>query len=392
VYSQRFRASGSPPELRTAHFSLRGILTYGSSRDTAPLSARQLRALAGATLRELIWGLRAVSEEVHGWRSRAYAIPDKIIREDALSSLSNKRGNTDGAALFWILPCHRDINLLRILVAYEIMADYLDSINERAAFAGMGNGLQLHLALVEALDPEIPISDYYSRHPWRDDGGYLRALVQTCREGCALLPSYECVRSLTIRAANAARVQALNHELDPDRRDRALKDYAERELAEFDDLDWFELTAARSAWLTVLAMLALAAEPAIEDRHGLHTYTAYLWICLAATMLDSYTDMEEDAANESHSYVGHYASREFATGRVRELLGRATREAQGLPRANQHLVILCSMIALYLSKDSARTPAMRPGTRGLVRAGGSLSRSLLPILRTWRIAYSQRSA
>ena len=88
-------------------------------------------------------------------------IPDAPIREDALNSIERKRGHTDGAALFWILPRHRDLNLLRLLVAYEIIWDFLDSANERAARAGPANGRQLHLALIEALDPVAPISDYY---------------------------------------------------------------------------------------------------------------------------------------------------------------------------------------------------------------------------------------
>ena len=50
------------------------------------------------------------------------------------------------------------------------------------------------------------------------------------------------------------------------------------------------------------------------------------------------------------------------------------------------------MVAMYLSKDSARTPAMHPTTRSLVHAGGSLAMLMLPILRLWRIAYALRSA
>jgi len=49
------------------------------------------------------------------------------------------------------------------------------------------------------------------------------------------------------------------------------------------------------------------------------------------------------------------------------------------------------MVAMYLSKDSARTPAMRARTRRLTSAGGSLTEILLPILQAWRIAYRQRS-
>jgi hypothetical protein len=55
-------------------------------------------------------------------------------------------------------------------------------------------------------------------------------------------------------------------------------------------------------------------------------------------------------------------------------------------------VIAACMVAMYLSKDSARTPAMRPTTDRLSEAGGSLTRLLLPVLRLWRVAYAQRSA
>jgi hypothetical protein len=48
------------------------------------------------------------------------------------------------------------------------------------------------------------------------------------------------------------------------------------------------------------------------------------------------------------------------------------------------------MGALCASKDSARARRMRPQTREIVRAGGSLTRLLVPILRAWRIVYSQR--
>ena len=119
------------------------------------------------------------------------------------SALANKRGHTDGAAFFSILPRARDVTLLRLLVAYEIIWDFLDSVNERGATAGQVNGRQLHLALVDALDPQRPITDYYRHHPWHDDGGYLRALVEVCREAARELPSYERVRPLLVRGGAA---------------------------------------------------------------------------------------------------------------------------------------------------------------------------------------------
>jgi tetraprenyl-beta-curcumene synthase len=354
---------------------------------------RQLWSLWNALIRELLWGLRAVSREVHAWRARAAAIPDTTLRADALGSLAGKRASTDGAALFWTLPDDRNQCLLGLLVAYEITADFLDSVSERGAHVGLTNGLQLHLALSEALEPEAPVSAYYLHHPWSDDGGYLQALVATCRERCMRLPSYGRARMLTVRAATLTQVLGLNHELDRDVRDSALRGWIARQHHPSAELVWFEWTAAASAWLTVLALLALAAEQACEERCFAEIYNAYLpWISLTGTMLDSYVDQVQDAAAGDHSYIAHYPNADAAALRVGELVRYATMKARALPDGARHAVIVACMVAMYLSKDSARTPQMRASTRQLAYAGGSLARLLLPVMRLWRIVYAQRSA
>ncbi len=348
--------------------------------------------LARVTTRELLQGLPAVAREVSAWRTLAFAIPDARIRQDALSALARKRGHTDGAALFWTLPASRSPSLLRLLVAYEIMWDFLDSVNERGAAAGQRNGRQLHLALVEALDPSLPISDYYRYHPWREDGGYLRALVDVCRESCGRLPSYERIRPLVVLEAKRAQVLAINHDLDPACRDATLRAWAAEEFPGGHEASWFELTGAASASLTVHVLLALGAEAPSAELDLARTQNAYFpWISAATTMLDSYVDQLEDAANGDHSYIAHYQSPELVVQRIGQLLQRSFREARALENAEHHLLIVACMVAMYLSKDSARSHPLHAETKRLASAGGSLTRFLLPILRLWRIVYAQRS-
>ncbi len=348
-------------------------------------------ALLSGACRELVWGLPAVAREVQGWRSLAESIPSAAIREDALDALTRKRGQTDGAALFTILPCERNVALLRLLVAYQLTWDYLDSVHERCPTEI--NGRQLHLALIDALDPGRPRADYYAHHPWCEDGGYLDALVEVCRENCQRLPGYEQVRELVLREARRAQVLALNHEPDPERRDAALRAWAKDEFpAGAQGAHWFELSGACSAGLTIFALLALATQPECSTRQIERTHATYLpWISVAATMLDSLVDQVEDAASGDHIYVSHYPSREAASARIGWLLRRCLTDAARLEGGEKHLVIAAAMTALYLSKDSARAPAMREETKALAASGGSLTRLLLPILRLWRTAYAVRS-
>ncbi len=357
--------------------------------DPLPLSPRQVWVLLAAAARELLWGLREVSREMRTWQVLATQIPDGPIREDALDSITRKRENAAGAALFSILPRRRNRDLLRLLVAYQMIWDFLDSVSERGAHEGTANGLQLHKALVEALTPGAPISDYYRLNPWREDGGYLRALVEACRQSCATLPSYGRVQSIVVREAERAHVQALNHDTDAGCRDEALRRWAAREFAEERRLRWFELSSAATASLAVHAFLALAADPACTDTDVRQTYAAYFpWIAGAATMLDSYADQVQDEANGDHCYVGHYTSQTEAGERVRNMVARSTAEVRRLSNGHRHAVIAACMFAMYLSKDGARAPDLRADTASIARAGGSLTRVLLPVLRVWRSVFA----
>jgi tetraprenyl-beta-curcumene synthase len=397
---------------------------------------RQTATLARSTGRELIWGLRGVSHEVSRWREIAAAIPDPQLRADALTALGSKRGSIEGAALFWILPEERNRDLLGVLVAFEVLADYLDCVSERGAKRGIENGRQLHLALVEALElgpPTPPTSDYYRYHCSSEDGGYARALVSSCRSGCELLPAYGAVKPFLMRAASHAGVLGLNHEPDPARREIALREWAgdlvtghshdevptrpadqipvhptalpaddpllAHPTAGAAEKRWYERSAGSSAWVTVLAMLALAAQPrraiggCVQDDEVARTYNAYTqWIAPAGAMLDSFADIAEDRASGDHSYIAHYPSMDVATDRIGELVRQSRSEARELPGGARHSVLVSCMIAFFLSKDAARAPELRASARELRRAGGPLVEVLLPVLRLWRTAYGQRSA
>jgi tetraprenyl-beta-curcumene synthase len=327
----------------------------------------------------------AVSREAGIWRARALAIPDACLRADALASLAYKRDHTEGAALFSVLARRRDRQLLRLLVAYQVIWDFLDNASERAPAAA--NARQLHLALSDALDPDTPISDYYGHHPYKRDGGYLRALVGTCRQSCLALPSYRKVRRQMLAGVALCEVQSLNHDPDAQRRDARLRDWAESVPGAHPSLEWFELTAAASGFLPH-ALLVLAAEPSCGESEVAETLAAYFpWVCAALTLLDSYNDWCADAAGGAHSYLSHYGDLGTGVQRLCEIVGQAARRARALPRGHRHAALVASMVAMHLSRTSAWTPAMRPHTRAIASAGGSLTRLLLPLARIWRASY-----
>lgn len=337
--------------------------------------------------------------------------PHPEVRANALESLARKRSYLDGAALFWILPARRDPRLLSLLVSFQVAADFLDQASEHGVAARGHSGGSLMPAFSDAVDLTARPSDsYYADHPWTDDGGYLRDLVAASRDGCATLPGYRPTRELLVREARRARALELVHEPDPVRRNAQLRRLEEesgrgsegrgrgegdRDLSERDhapDPWWFEQAAGSASALTVIVLLALAAVPDATHEDRCAAARAYRWVGALSTMLDGYVDQAEDSASGEWSAIAHYPDATVATQRIGYLIDRSLREVGRLRHGERHTVLVSSMVALFLSRDSARASDLAPGTRELIVTGGTLTRRLVPVLRAWRTVHGQRAA
>jgi tetraprenyl-beta-curcumene synthase len=217
--------------------------------------------------------------------------------------------------------------------------------------------------------------------------------VQICQQSCRALPSFYAVRDLALREANRAQVLALNHHPDPAHRESTLKRWALSEYPGEQCTSWWELSGAASAPLAIHALLALAADPACTCSEAARTHAVYFpSLSAATTMLDSFVDQLEDTRNGDHSYIAHYPDPESAVRGIRILVRASLTEARTLRNGSRHAVVAAAMIAMYLSKDTARSPQLCHGTSDFIRAGGTLTRLMLPILRAWRAVYRQSAA
>lgn len=326
-----------------------------------------------------------VRSELRGWRDLAASIPDPVLRAQAVETLRSERLSAAGAALFAATTARHDAGLVRTLVAYQAICDYLDTLAEQPSTDPIANGAQLHRALADAVAVGRAQEDYYRLHAIRDDGGYLAALVEACRSGCAALPGYTAVRDAALREARRNEVQGINHG-PAELRESALRAWAGPQQREAGDARWFEIAAAGSSSLAVLALLAAAADPRTSPASAERTRAAYFpWIEALSTLLDSLADCEHDVLTGELSFVGFYDSPAAASARLATVSARAIAAARSLPRGERQAVLVAGMIAMHLSESSAWTPATKPIATAVVRAADHAVMSfLLTLLRRWR--------
>jgi tetraprenyl-beta-curcumene synthase len=322
--------------------------------------------------------------EVARWEACASEIADEHLRAHAVASLREKRNLLLGAAFFCILPRRRHANLLKLLVAFETLWDFLDVLSEDANSGGAISCDQLHLALVEALVPGAPASDYYRFHPRGDDGGYLRTLVEMCQEQCSRLPSYSLVMPLILDGVASCSIQGINHEQNTQRREALLRRWVSEVFPEDHTTPWFELAAAASAFMPH-ALLALASEPGCTEERAARVCAGYFpSLSLAIVMLDSYVDRAEDLVRGGHSYLAYYGDDEIAVSRLIEIIQTTESEMRKLGDRHRHAVIAGCMVAMFLSKDDAHTSPLSAWTDQIVEQCAGITRLVLPLLRAFR--------
>jgi tetraprenyl-beta-curcumene synthase len=315
---------------------------------------------------------------------RAEAIPDPLLRADALAAHRDKGANSEGlAALAVLAPPERRPAVVRSLVSYQLMLDYLDGVSERPSDDPLANGMRLHRAFEVALDPEATPEDYYADSRVGEDGGYLTELIETCRGSLHELPSYPAAQGALLRQARLCREsQALNHALRFAAIEDRLGEWAERTATETGlepGFEWWELIAAAAASsLCVGALLALAARPGAGEEDARRVEAAYFpWASGLNALLDSLVDLDEDPEGASH--LRRYESREQATERLRALAAGARRRVVELPDGQLHEAILAAMGALYLIHEEAWRPGREPISLAVFAALGPLARPSLGV-------------
>jgi tetraprenyl-beta-curcumene synthase len=338
--------------------------------------------------------------EAHRWRRRAQAIADPALRRFALEAQHTKRGNVEGSAAFAVLaPAGHRAAVVRAQVAFQSIYDYVDTLSEQPTANPVLNGRQLHQALLVALDPSAVHPDYYALYPHSSDNGYLKDMVDACREALATLPSIAAIavpaRRITERIVA---YQSLNL-TEPQGGHGGLERWALKQTPPDTDLRWWETAASAGSSLGFFALAAVAAQTSLAPDKAIAIEAAYWpWAGALHSLLDSLIDEPEDAAAAQHSLLAYYSGPEETAVRLRLLATETLRALQRLPQGRQHRLIVTGMAGYYLTAHEALTSTGAQASREIVDMLGAIAKPTMlllgarravgrisqPISRTWR--------
>jgi tetraprenyl-beta-curcumene synthase len=321
--------------------------------------------------------------EIRRCGQRARAIEDPTLRAHALHKLSEERLNPEAATLFAVLAPRRwRGRLVRLMVDFQIAYDYLDAINEQDDTATLRNGLQLHVALNDAVSA-IPSGErYYRHHPQGEDSGYLVDLVDACRAVVRTLPSTEAIEPVLLRAVErCGEGQSHNH---------AVLVEGEEQLVEWafsqprgESYLWWELAAAGISCLGIHALFAAAACATTLPEAERIDAAYYPPVCALSALLDSLVDRDDDVTGTNHSFVEHYTSDTQTARRFEAIAAEARTLSSVLAKRARHAVIISGIASFYLSAPEARRPHARAAAARMLACLGATTTPMLAAMR-WR--------
>jgi len=349
-------------------------------------------ALAFAITSADYWGgiFREVRRERDRWRRRALAIPDPVLRADALATIEEKWGHSEGAAAFAVLvPRKRRRSFVRMAIAYQLMIDYLDTISERPVADPWANTLRLHGAAEDAvtLGPRQK-RDYYLFHSHREDAGFLLAQIRACGQGFAALPSIGAVgekaRSLTaLYAESQCHCHAEQAEVGSSDPTPGI----DRTAGRFSGLRLGEALAACNTSIPIFALMAEAAWSGCTEADLGRCLDAYFpWVASLHILLHSLVDEAFDLAAGKFNQMGHYKSKAEAAEALEYIATRARAQLLELPQGEKHLALLGGMVGYYLSSPAAWEGEHRLIAEPVLRAIGPPARWSMATHRTRRRA------
>jgi tetraprenyl-beta-curcumene synthase len=374
-------------------------------------------AFAGAASRYWLSVYPRVRREARHWRGRAQRIPDPTLRRLALTTQLQERGNLEGAAAFAVLaPRAQRARVVRALVAFQAIYDYADTLAEQPSANPAENGRELHRALASALDPDTEHphdrdvnnddDDYYAHSRHKDDGGYLRELIEACGTAFAALPSYALAQARAQAAVQGiVAYQTLSHGGGGVGEDGGggegggenggggegggedawleFSRWADAQIPGGSGLKWWETAAGAASSLLVFALIAAAAEPNASAEEIAAIERAYFpWIGALHLLLDSLVDRADDVRAGRYSLVEHYSSPQELAERLRAISAEALRTARALPHSSQHELILAAMASFYLTQPAASSPE---GALARAEILATLGERAMPTMRLLRV-------
>ncbi len=315
-----------------------------------------------------------VHRELDLWREKAEHIPNKELRTQAIASIDSKTFHCEGGSIYALLALYPDRRkeVIRFIVAYQTISDYLDNLCDRSTSLDPDDFSLLHKSMRHALTPGLALENYYRLRDEQDDGGYLHDLVHTCQKVLDQLPGFTQIHSGLIELAeHYCNLQIHKHVIHEERVPRLKRWFSENER-KLPAMSWYEFSACAGSTLGIFCLVSYASNGEVDPEVVHKVKEGYFpWIQGLHIMMDYLIDQEEDKNGGDLNFCFYYESQDRMIDRLLHFFKMADRSAKDLPHSKFHALITRGLLGIYSTDAKVkRQQDVQDVLKKLMRAGG----------------------
>lgn len=327
----------------------------------------------------MICGFPAVKAQLREYKNFLTARPGPLTQQ-GLDSIRDKTFHCLGGSVYAVMaPRRQRQNILKFIIAFQTISDYLDNLCDRLGVFSEQGFRQLHTAMLDSLEPDSKeYEDYYALFPCKEDGGYLQKLVGDCRRALGRIPTFILSKKRVLELTKLyIDLQSFKH-MEVRRGEEKLAALHARYQHRYPGLHWWEFAAACGSTLGIFTIIA---SPVNSEQ----LWQAYMpWVNGLHILLDYYIDQEEDIQHGDLNFVSYHQGKEQQVRRLLWFYGKSQRAIRGLEKNRFHGLVIDGLFAIYLSDAKARSPQLATTSLRLLHSSGLRVRVLERMARALR--------
>ncbi|GAA0332550.1 tetraprenyl-beta-curcumene synthase [Bacillus carboniphilus] len=314
-----------------------------------------------------------VHQELSYWKKRAEEIPNEELRKQALASIAGKTFHCEGGAILSLLSGAEAAKIIKFIVAYQTISDYLDNLCDRSTSLDPKDFEQLHLSMKHSVTVGAKLAPYYCYREERNDGGYLEELVVTCQSVLEQSKHYHLIKDHLIELCQYYCDLQVHKHVTIEEREARLMKWFNQYKKQIPEMEWYEFSACSGSTLGIFCLVSYSFRKDFNEipfepiKAGYFPYVQGLHI-----LLDYFIDQEEDKLEGDLNFCSYYESNEQLVNRLIHFLKQADKYIEGLPHSDFHKLINRGLLGVYLSdqKIGKRFSDNRKIVKQLLKTGG----------------------
>lgn len=319
--------------------------------------------------------LPIVHNELKYWKKRAEQIPNDELRKQALASIENKTFHCEGGAILSLLSKSNYKEVIKFIVAYQTISDYLDNLCDRSTSLDPDDFSCLHESMKDALALNDIEKNYYCHRSDQNDGNYLRELVAVCQGVLKKMEHYDKICPFLLELCGYYCDLQIHKHVKADERVPRLKKWFSRYKNKLPEMEWYEFSACSGSTLGIFSLVSYGFAEEFKEENAEKIVRGYFpYIQGLHILLDYLIDQEEDRLGGDLNFCFYYEDENKLFRRLEHFIQEADKHTEELPNKDFHRLINRGLLGIYLSDEKVqKQKSVRTLAKKLIRDSGLVS-------------------